>query len=49
MEKFERFPEEKNASLRARYRGDDLFRNVDMAPLFAGTAIERTECRGNME
>ena len=26
MEKFERFPEEKNASLRARYRGDDLFR-----------------------
>ena len=26
MEKFERFPEEKNASLIARYRGDDLFR-----------------------
>ena len=26
MEKFERFPEEKNASLSARYRGDDLFR-----------------------
>lgn len=26
MEKFERFPEEKNASLRARYRADDLFR-----------------------
>lgn len=26
MEKFERFPEEKIASLRTRYRGDDLFR-----------------------
>lgn len=26
MEKFERFSEEKNASLRGRYRGDDLFR-----------------------
>ena len=26
MEKFERFPEEKIASLRARYRGDDMFR-----------------------
>ena len=26
MEKFERFSEEKLTSLRARYRGDDLFR-----------------------